>query len=67
MVSKPNRGSVRFQPVSIVLNNDNCSGPAVNHWLGFEVALKQVLAVYCQFESLLVLCHGAFAPPSGNA
>ena len=41
--SKPNRwmtsSSIRFQPVSIVLNNDNRMEPLVNQWLGFEVAL----------------------------
>ena len=31
-------GSVRFRPVSIVLNNDNRTEPQVNRRLGFEAA-----------------------------
>ena len=53
MASKPNRrltgGSVRFRPVSIVLNNDNTRNrtePPVNRRLGFEAAPKLIRCKY---------------------
>ena len=38
--SKGRRRLRRFRPVSIVLNNDNPSGPGLNRQLGFEVTNK---------------------------
>ena len=50
------RGSVGFQPVSIVLNNNNCPEPQVNRCLSYEVAPKHLKVCAC------FICISLFIP-----